>query len=75
MDRPRVYNASEISQRRKTNTLCCHLHMESKRYNKLVYMTKRKQTHRYREKTSGYQWEREGGSGKIGIDTSTNSYV
>jgi hypothetical protein len=49
--------------------------MESKRYNKLVYMTKRKQTHRYREKTSGYQWEREGGSGKIGIDTSTNSYV
>ena len=33
--------------------------MESKKYDKLVNKTKRKQTHRYREQTSGYQW-REG---------------
>ena len=30
--------------------------MESKKYNKLVNITKQKQTHRYREKNSGYQW-------------------
>ena len=29
--------------------------MESKKYNKLVNITKKKQTHRYREQTSGYQ--------------------
>ena len=27
-----------------------------KKYNKLVNITKTKQTHRYREQTSGYQW-------------------
>ena len=30
-----------------------------KKYNKLVNKTNKKQTHRYREQTSGYQW-REG---------------
>ena len=37
--------------------------MESKKHNKLVNITKKKQTHRYREKISGYQWgeEREEG--------------
>ena len=30
--------------------------MESKKDNKLVNITKRKQTHRYREQTGGYQW-------------------
>ena len=30
--------------------------MEFKKYNKLVNGTKKKQTHRYREQTSGYQW-------------------
>ena len=30
--------------------------MDSKKYNKLVNITKKKQTHRYREQTSGYQW-------------------
>ena len=25
-------------------------------YNKLVNITKKKETHRYREQTSGYQW-------------------
>ena len=34
--------------------------MESKKYNKLVDITKKKQTHRYREQMSGYQWEGEG---------------
>ena len=28
--------------------------MESKKYNKLVNITKKKQTHRYREQASGY---------------------
>ena len=36
-----------------------HLYRESKKYNKLVNITKKQQTHRYREQTSGYQW-REG---------------
>ena len=30
--------------------------MESKEYNELVNKTKKKQTHRYREQTSGCQW-------------------
>ena len=30
--------------------------MESKKYNKLVNKTKKKQTLRHREQTSGYQW-------------------
>ena len=30
--------------------------MESKKYNILVNITKKKQTHRYREQISGYQW-------------------
>ena len=34
--------------------------MESKKYNKLVNISKKKQTYRYGEQTSGYQWgERE----------------
>ena len=40
---------SEISQR-KTNTVWYHLHVEPKKYNKLVNIIKNKQTHRYREK-------------------------
>ena len=38
--------------------------MDSKKYNKLVNIRK-KQTHRYREQTSGYQWGR--GRGIIGV--------
>ena len=30
--------------------------MESEKYNELVNMTKKKQTHRYREQANGYQW-------------------
>ena len=38
-----------------------------KKYNKLVNKTKKKQTHRYREQTSGYQWGRGKGGGTIGV--------
>ena len=31
-------------------------HVESKKYNKLVNITKRKKSHRYKEQTSGCQW-------------------
>ena len=44
---------SEISQR-KTNTLCYHLYVESKK-NKTNECNKTK-TDRCREQTSGYQW-------------------
>ena len=33
---------------------------ESKKYNKLVNITKKKHTHRYREQTTGYQLGRGG---------------
>ena len=37
-----------------------HLYAESKKYNKLVNKTKTKQTHRYREKITGYQLQGSG---------------
>ena len=40
-------------RQRKTNTLQYHLYVESKKYNKLANITKKKLTHRYREQTSG----------------------
>ena len=40
-----------INQRYKTVW-----YMEYEKYNKLVNITKKKQTHRYKEQTSGYQW-------------------
>ena len=43
---------SEISQRKKINVRY-HLYMKSKKYNKFVNIAKKKQTHRYREQTSG----------------------
>ena len=47
---------------RETNTVWYHLYVESKKYNKLVNIAKKKQTHRYREQTSGYQWGEVGGA-------------
>ena len=41
--------------------------MESKKYDKLVNKTKRKQTHRYREQISGYQWREGSGVDLDGI--------
>ena len=38
--------------------------MESKKYNKLANITKKKQTHRYREQASGYQWGEARGKGQ-----------
>ena len=46
---------SEVRQR-KRNTIRYYSYVESKKYNKLVNIIKRKQTHKYREQTSGYQW-------------------
>ena len=46
---------SEITQR-KTNTVCFHLYMESKKQDKWTNIAKQKETHRYREQTSSYQW-------------------
>ena len=41
--------------------------MESKKYNKLLNKTKKKQTHRFREQTSGYQWGKGKERGKKGM--------
>ena len=45
----------------KTNTAWDNLYVESKKYNRLVSITKKK-IHRYREQISG---ERKGGGGSI----------
>ena len=47
--------------------------MESKKYNKLVNITKKKQTYRYRKQTSGYQWDE--GQYMGGGVASTNYWV
>ena len=51
--------------------------MESKNYNKVVIITKKKQTHRYREQASGYQWCQGRGEGqnRDGGVRGINSYV
>ena len=54
---------SEISQS-KTNTVRYQLYVESKKYNNLVNITRKKQqTHRYREQISGSS----GGRGNSGV--------
>ena len=40
--------------------------MESKNYDKLVNKTKKKQSHRYRQQTSGYQWGEGRGNRGVG---------
>ena len=45
----------EISQT-ETNSICYHLYVESKKWNKWMNITKQKQTYRYRKQTSVYQW-------------------
>ena len=49
---------------KKTNTVCYHLNVESKKWNRLVWKT---QTHRYREQTSGYGWGEGLGEGQDGV--------
>ena len=56
---------NEISQTEKDKYCMISQYMESKKYNKRVNKTKKKQTHRYREQTSGYQWG--GGRGNIRV--------
>ena len=58
----RVLVLSEITETDKDKYWMIHLHVESKKYNKLVNIEyinyqKQKQTRRYREQTSGYQQE------------------
>ena len=66
-----VIMLSEISQR-KINTVWYHLYVESKKYNKVVNITKKKQIHRYREQTTGYHWgEGERGNIRVGEEAQT----
>ena len=55
---------SKVRQKR-INTVSFHFFVESKKYNKLVNITKKKQTHRYRGQISGHQWVEERGRGKM----------
>ena len=55
---------SEIIQR-KTSITCYHLSMESKKIQQTSEYNKKRQIHRQREQTSGYQWG-EGSRGNIG---------
>ena len=57
MDEPRVYYAEWNKSDRERQTLYDITYMRNlKKYNKLVTITKKQQTHRYREQTSGYHW-------------------
>ena len=49
---------SEISQTEKDKIHMSSRMCGSKTYNKLVNITKMKQTHRYSEQIGGYQWGR-----------------
>ena len=51
-----------------------HLYMVSKKYKKLVNITKKKQTPRYREQTSGYQWGEEGERVNKGLEGEKGHY-
>ena len=64
---------SEICQT-KTSAVCYHLYVESKKYNKLVNITKKQQTNS--EQTSGHQWGkcREGQNRSRGVGN-TNYWV
>ena len=46
---------SEISQRKILDDITYMWNLK-KKYNKLLNITKKKQTHSYREPNSGYQW-------------------
>lgn len=52
------------SWKRKTNTGCYHLSVESKQIQPVVNIMKKKQTAQIERKTSGYPWGR--GKGNIG---------
>ena len=51
-------------------TMWSHLHVESKKYNKLVNITEKK-SHRHTEPTTGYQWVGEWEAPSAGCKTGT----
>ena len=57
---------SEMSDRERQIVYDITYRWNLKKYNNLVNRTKKKQTHRYQEQTSGYQWGEGRGRGKIG---------
>ena len=59
----------------KTNPVCYHLYVESKKKKKIKQTSeqKKKPTHKYREQTSSYQWG-EGQTRSRGL-RGTNYYV
>ena len=66
-----VFRILYVRQKR-TNTICFHLYVESKKQKKKEEeeeqknkYSKEKQTHRYRGQTNAYQKEEEWGRGKI----------
>ena len=58
---------SEIKSEKDKYYMILLRYVESKKYSKLVNITKKKQTHRYREQTSGYQWGEARGEGQNGF--------
>ena len=54
----------EMSDKERQNLVYCDLYMEHKKQNKQINITKQKQTHRYREQTTGYPWGERGGEGQ-----------
>lgn len=63
--------AKQNKPERETNFASYHSYMESKKYNKLVNITKMK-TQRYRKQMSDYEWW---GRVNVGVEVrGTNSY-
>ena len=44
-----------------------HFYVKSKKYNKLISKTKKKQAHRYREQTGFQHWGEGAGKGHVGV--------
>ena len=65
---------SEISQTERQILYGITYYVESKMYNKLVNITKKKQTHKYREQTSGYQWGERGEGQYTGEGVGSTNY-
>ena len=67
---------SEISQIEKDKYCMISLICGIYKYNKVVNITKKKQTHRYREQTRGYHWGEGRGEGQYrGRELRGTNYV
>ena len=64
----------EISQTVKDKYYMVSIHVEFKKYNKLVTIIEKRQTHRYGEQTSGYHWGEGRGVGQERKLRGTNYY-